>query len=215
VSFLRRDGSVHSTRHVAPATPVFEAAFAAFARGTLITTTRGPVAIEDLDPGMKIVTIERGPSPLLWIGSTSVRPSQGNGPSLTRIMAEALGMGRPMSDLLAGPGARLLQRNAVKGEQVLRPIRELIDGTHVIELRPPSAVQLYHIALHRHATITAAGLEMETYHPGPGFENTLPHHQFAPFMALFPHIDRPSDFGSLAHPRCPLDGKPSDGRMVG
>lgn len=212
---LRRDGAICRARHIAPATPAFEAAFTAFARGTLITTTRGPVAIEDLEPGMKIVTNERGPSPLLWIGSTSVRPSQGNGPSLTRIMSDALGMGRPMSDLMTGHGARILHRSAMTGEQALRPVRDLIDGTHVIELRPPSAVQLYHIALHRHATITAAGLEVETYHPGPGFENVLPHQQFAQFMALFPHVQRPSDFGALTHPRQPLRTAQSDGRMVG
>ncbi|MEB8387610.1 Hint domain-containing protein [Rhodobacteraceae bacterium KMM 6894] len=215
VSFLRRDGSVHSARHVAPATPAFEAAFTAFARGTLITTTNGPVAIEDLEPGLKIVTSERGPSPLLWIGSISVRPSQGSGPGLTRIMSDALGMGRPMSDLMTGPGARILHRNASTGEQTLRPIRDLIDGMQVIELRPPSAVQLYHIALQRHATITAAGLEVETYHPGPSFENILQYQQFAQFMSLFPHINRPSDFGSLAHPRRPLGDRPSEGRMVG
>lgn len=215
VSCLRRDGAIFKARHMGPATPAFEAAFTAFARGTLIMTTCGPVAVEDLDPGMKIVTNERGPSPLLWIGTTSVRPSQGDGPSLTRIMSDALGMGRPMSDLMTGPGARILHRDAQTCERALRPVRDLIDGTHVIELRPPSAVQLYHIALHRHATITAAGLEVETYHPGPGFENVLPHQQFAQFMGLFPHVQRPSDFGALAHPRQPLRAPRDPGRMVG
>ncbi|MCZ4352794.1 Hint domain-containing protein [Roseovarius aestuarii] len=215
VSSLRRDGAVVNSRIMAPATPAFEAAYTAFARGTLITTTRGPVAVEDLEPGMKIVTNERGPSPLLWIGTTSMRPSHDNGPSLTRIMSDALGIGRPMSDLMTGPGARILHRSPCAIDAALRPVRDLIDGNHVIELRPPSAVQLFHIALQRHATITAAGLEVETYHPGPGFENILPHQHFAQFMAMFPHIQRPSDFGSLAHPREPLRTTSSDGRMVG
>lgn len=218
MSYLRRDASIATARQVAPATPAFEAAFSAFARGTLITTTTGPVAVEDLEPGMKIVTNERGPSPLMWIGTMATRPCAGDGanggPGLTRIMPDALGMGRPMSDLMTGPGARILQRSPGMAEQCLRPVRDLIDGMHVIALSPPSAVQFYHIALHRHATITAAGVEMETYHPGPGFENVLPYQQFAQFMALFPHILRPSDFGALAHPRQPLRHPGSDGREV-
>ena len=53
---LREDGSVHETENIGPATPVFEKAFSAFARGTLIKTTTGPVAVEDLEPGMMLIT---------------------------------------------------------------------------------------------------------------------------------------------------------------
>jgi len=100
------------------------------------------------------------------------------------------------------------------GEEVLRPVQDLLDGMQVIELRPPSAVQLYHIALRRHSTVTAAGLPMETFHPGPGFENTLPYQYFDQFMSLFPHIARPSEFGALAHPRQPLRRRDGGGREV-
>lgn len=213
-AYLRRDGEISRARHVAPVMPMFQSAFSAFARGTLITTTDGPVAIEDLEPGVKIITNERGPSPLMWVGSMTLRPGERDGPSLTRIMSEALGMGRPMSDVLTGPGARILQRLPGMAEEVLRPVQDLHDGMHVIELRPPSAVQLYHISLRRHATVTAAGLSLETFHPGPGFENKLPYQYFDQFMALFPHVARPSDFGALAHPRQPLRRGTPGGRDV-
>ncbi|WP_113911909.1 Hint domain-containing protein [Roseovarius dicentrarchi] len=201
--FQRNDGSIEEARHILPAMPVFTAAFSAFARGTLIATTRGPVAVEDLQPGIKVLTNERGPSPLLWIGSMSLRPAPtpGGPARLTRIMTGALGMGRPMVDLMTGPGARIAQRGTARPDHVLRPVHDLIDGNSVIAITPPGTVDLYHIALHRHATITAAGLTVETYHPGPGFEAGLNHQQLAQFLALFPHIRRPADFGSLAHPR--------------
>jgi hypothetical protein len=208
VSYLRSDGAVRTQRYPAPATPAFLAAFSAFARGTLITTTRGPVAVEDLSPGMKLVTNERGPSPLLWIGAMTLMPDarlfDPGVPVLTRIMADALGIGRPMADFIAGPSARLLQRSPGLTDQMLQPVRDLVDGMQVIGLTPPSPVVLYHLALYRHATITAAGLPVETYHPGPGFEAALPHQDVATFLGLFPHVRKPSDFGSLAHPRQPL-----------
>ncbi len=214
VSWLRSDGRAMTARHMAPSTPPFEAAFSAFARGTLITTTQGPVAIEDLVPGMRVITHERGPSPLLWVGSMTTSPGihGGHGATLTRVMADSLGMARPMTDLMAGPGARTTQKLPGSREFCLRPVQDFIDGMNVISVTPPSAVRLYHLALHRHATITAAGLTVETFHPGPGFENTMSPDMVAQFMAMFPHLRRPADFGALAHPRQPLRG--SDGREV-
>jgi len=217
VSSLLSDGKVRSQRLVAPSSMMFQAAFSAFAHGTLITTTRGPVAVEDLTPGMKIVTNERGPSPLLWIGSMTMNPNttdfDPDTPRLTRIMADALGVGRPMPGFMAGPGARILKHGAGIQDKTLMPVREFVDGMNVIHVNPPSPVKLYHLALHRHATITAAGLDVETFHPGPGFENVLPHQDLTHFLSLFPHIRRPSDFGSLAYPRQPLR-KPSGQRDV-
>lgn len=204
MSWLRRDGAVETARQSAPALPLFQAAFSAFARGTLIGTASGPVAVEDLTPGMRILTKERGPSPLMWMGSMSHLPDETEAegePPLTRIMADAFGMGRPMPDVLAGPGARLMQRLAGATENTLRPVQSFRDGMGVIPVRPPSPVRLYHLALHRHATINVAGLVAETFHPGPGFESTISYEMRAQFMALFPHLRRPSEFGSLAHPR--------------
>ncbi|HEY9038822.1 MAG TPA: Hint domain-containing protein [Roseovarius sp.] len=204
--FQRSDGRIGEARHTVPAVPEFTAAFSAFAHGTLITTAHGPVAVEDLRPGMAILTNERGPEALLWIGSMLLRP--GDMPDgqtrLSRITTDALGPGRPMVDLMAGPDARIVQRGSGPSGQVLRPVNDLVDGNSVIALSPPGPVHLYHIALRRHATITAAGLAVETYHPGPGFETAVTLHRLSEFLALFPHIHRPSDFGSLAHPRRPL-----------
>lgn len=208
ISYLRSDGQVQRHRQTAPASPTFLAAFSAFARGTLITTAQGPVAVEDLEPGMKLITNERGPSPLLWIGSMMLAPQArlfGTGvPVLTRIMADALGMGRPMTDVVAGPSARLLHRSPGLADQILQPVHILADGVHVIGANPPSPVQLFHLALYRHATITVAGLPAETFHPGPGYEAALPYEDHATFLGLFPHVRKSSDFGSLAHPRQPL-----------
>ncbi|RKF16101.1 hypothetical protein D6850_00570 [Roseovarius spongiae] len=210
VQYLRRDGSIGAAHHRVPRTPPFLDAFTAFARGALIATTAGPVAVEDLTPGMWLHTNERGPSPLLWVGAMTMRPAacarEDAAPRLVRVMPDALGIGRPMADFMAGPGARIMRRIPGLLDETLYPVTDLVDGTHAIELRPPGAVHLYHLALHRHATITAAGLHVETFHPGPGFDQNLGAADLALFLGLFPHVSRPVDFGSLAHPRGPLKG---------
>ena len=45
-SALMPDLSISFKSHVAPATPLFEEACTAYARGTLIPTVRGPIAID-------------------------------------------------------------------------------------------------------------------------------------------------------------------------
>jgi len=53
---------------IAPAIPAFELAFAAMARGTLLAGPDGPVAIEDLRPGMLLETARKGACRIEWIG---------------------------------------------------------------------------------------------------------------------------------------------------
>ena len=54
VSSLLPNGGIAETRHIAPALPIFEDAFCAFTRGSLVETTQGPIAVEDLLPGDNI-----------------------------------------------------------------------------------------------------------------------------------------------------------------
>ena len=73
MSWLTPDGVESGTR-IAPAAAPFEEAFAAFARGTLIATEDGPVAVEDLVPGQQIVTADGASETLLWVGSMTLFP---------------------------------------------------------------------------------------------------------------------------------------------
>lgn len=213
ISHLTGDGRIDDCERVGPAIPLFEAAFSAFARGTLVATLDGPVAIEDLSPGMRVQTGRHGPCPVLWIGSMTLVPDamdlSEDSRRMTRIMADALGMGRPLADFMVGPGARLLTRPAglrgkSSGEQVLTPARHVADGVQIIDILPPRPLALYHLCLRDHDTILAQGLEAETYHPGPDPDRTLGPALMEQFMGLFPHLRKPADFGPLAFARLPL-----------
>ncbi|WP_375186134.1 Hint domain-containing protein [Pseudooceanicola sp.] len=205
-SYLTPEGDVWYDDVRAPATPEFQCAFNALAHGSLIATTEGEVAIEDLRPGMKAITIEHGAQPILWIGSMTHMPDPNGARFLTRVTADRFAAGAPPMDLLCGPGARLLHRPArlrslADHRPVYTPLRDFIDGDSVIAIAPRMAIDTYHIALQRHATIRVGGLDLETFHPGMTVLDQMGNNTRDLFVSMFPHIRRATDFGPLAHPR--------------
>ncbi|WP_057792233.1 Hint domain-containing protein [Roseovarius atlanticus] len=215
MAYLRPDGTAGWTDQIAPATPIFDSAFSAFSHGTLLHTPDGQVAVQDLEPGMSVSTAEHGPSRVLWIGSMTLVPAAAgldhSACRLTRIMPDTFGLGRPEANLTAGPGARILSRppglrDSFGRERVLTPASDLVDGMNVIELVPPRPVTVYHLCLRHHAILRASGIEVESFHPGPGFERAMGPNMLALFLSLFPHVKKPADFGSICHPRLPLQG---------
>lgn len=206
---LRADGSLYIGQDKAPATPLLDSAFSAFARGTLIQTTQGEIAVEDLHPGDMVQTSIGEPAALVWIGSSNFVPSEvGRRTKLVRIMTDAFGPARPGSFLTVGPSARILKTpphlRADAGEaRLLSPVSAFVDGVQVIEVSPPTSVRLFHLCLTRHAVIQANGIEMETFHPGAHAPRQVSHAARDRFLGLFPRIGHVTDFGPLAHPRVP------------
>lgn len=214
VACLDAHNAIQTSSHVAPALPLFEAATSAFARGTLISTPSGPVAIEDLAPGDWVTTLNGDPAPIQWIGSTKYLPDSISGQSsitgLTRILADTFGMSRPMSSLLTGPAARILHtpdqlRATAGGAKMLTPVHSFVDGVNVIAVKPPTPVQLFHFCLPRHSVIDAGGLEMETFHPGAGATHSVSLNLRNIYLSMFHHIRYMSDFGQMAYPHAPGD----------
>ena len=209
VAALREDQKMHVAQFKAPAMPLFDSAFSAFARGSLMSTTQGYVAIEDLLPGDNLHTSSGEAAKILWIGSSAFVPAAPDRRMpLVRIMADTFGVSRPSSFLTVGPSARLLQtphhlRGNQGGTQMFTHASEFVDGVNVIEICPPTPVQMFHICLTRHAAITVGGMEMETYHPGSIATKEVSSEMRDLFLSMFPHIAHSSDFGPLAHPRAP------------
>ncbi|ETX13597.1 hypothetical protein OCH239_09505 [Roseivivax halodurans JCM 10272] len=206
---LRADLTVVHVAVTAPALPVFEEATAAFARGTVLQTTLGPVAVEDLRPGDYVETTT-GPEPVVWIGGTSFVPgvrSEGSAlTGLTRVVEDALAPGRPDSDLILGPGARMMVENArlktlIGLSRVLVPVSDYRDGERFVPVTPAGTVRLYHLATRRHALIRVGGMLMETYHPGTGIRRQLGEAHAETFLTLFPHLRGLDGFGELSLPR--------------
>ncbi|MEM8591697.1 MAG: Hint domain-containing protein [Pseudomonadota bacterium] len=202
VAYLAANGDGHVAARLAPATALFEAPFMGFARGTLIATPEGSVAIEDVQPGMCVVTVDGGPQTVLWKGATTLVPgasgqSEESG-RLVRIPAEMMGPARPSHDLLLAKGARVYQ--ASRG--IMVPSGDLIDGEAAFAVIPPSPVRVFHLALKQHACIRACGVEVETFHPGAHVGKALTRPEIkALYASLFPHLRGVEEFGPLRFPR--------------
>ncbi len=211
VAYLTLRGEIEQFTTRAPATPVFEDAFMAFARGTLIATENGQTAVEDLEPGMLVRTDSEQLRPLLWIGSTTLIPSAfsekpGESPRLTRIASDTFGLDRPAPDLVLGPRARALYRSTrcremLGADKAFAPAHALMDGINVIGLNPLAPIQLYHLFLHGQQVIRANGIEVESYHPGQHIESMMDPEDGEEFLGLFPWITRFDRFGPMRIPR--------------
>ncbi len=144
-----------------------------FVTGTRIGTAAGPRPVETLRPGAVVLTLDHGPQPVLWAGSTPV----GGTPRATlpafapvRIRADAFGPGRPARDLHVSRQHRILvggwRAELLFGtDEALFPAAGLIDGRAIAPDRPAGAWSYHHILLPRHGIVFAEGLAAETLLP--------------------------------------------------
>jgi hypothetical protein len=132
---------------------------ACFAAGTSIQTVRGPMPVEHLTPGMRVLTQRGDAVEIVWIGQRDVDCRQH--PDLgtvcpVRVLAGAFRPGTPSRDLWLSPD------HAVFVEGVLIPVHRLINGGTIRQMAVP-AVTYYHVELPHHDVILAEDLPVESY----------------------------------------------------
>lgn len=158
-----------------------------FTRGARILTPAGERGIEDLRPGDLVETLDNGPQPIRWIGS-SRRAAQGDlAPVLIR--AGVLGNER---DLRVSPQHRMLlsgwQVNLLFGEdEVLVPAKALINGNTILQ-DPGGVVEYFHMLFDRHEVVWAEGAPSESFHPGQQGWKAIDHAARAEILGLFPEL---------------------------
>ena len=213
VVHLLPNGDIDDFTRIAPATRAFEDSFGALARGALLKTDRGIVAIEDILPGDKVKTVTNDFQTVLWRGAMMLVPNAAGQDArmgrLIRFSADSLGIGRPMPDLMLGPSARLYHRSPtlqrVTGhEAAFVPASDFVDGVNIIEVRPQTPVQVFQLGFAAHERIAVNGVEVDSHNPGARHELGLRGDMLELYLALFPHIERIEDFGMLMHPRLSL-----------
>lgn len=207
VAHLTKDNQIEDLTILAPANPTFESCFGAIARGGVVATDQGMLAVEDLLPGDMVKTVDNGFQPLIWKGSINLVPGQiDSGLGLLRIATDSFGAGHPMPDLVLGSYARTFHasdaiRRRLSREGAFVPVADLVDGIHVIEIRPVAAVRLYQLGFELHERVAVNGVEIETLHPGPTHQMRLPREHMNIPGTLFPHKPHLDDFGLMRFPR--------------
>jgi T5SS/PEP-CTERM-associated repeat protein len=132
---------------------------ACFAAGTRIATETGLAAVEDLRVGDQVIADGGEAQPVVWIGQRKVNCGAHPKPTAVwpvRVRTGAFGQNVPVRDLYLSPD------HAVFVNNVLVPVRLLINGTSIAQVRRPT-VTYYHVELPRHAVILAEGLTVESY----------------------------------------------------
>jgi len=130
-----------------------------YAAGTRIATDRGPVPVERLRPGDRVVSAFGGTVPVLWVGRRHVDCRRHPRPTEAwpvRVCAGAFGASVPQRNLHLSPD------HGIYAEGVLIPVRYLINGTTVAQ-QAVDEVTYFHVELPQHDVIFAEGLPAESY----------------------------------------------------
>lgn len=152
-----------------------------FCPGTLISTPRGAVAVEDLRIGDEILTIEGKAVAVKWVGKRRVHSlfARQCDALPIQISAGALGDGLPQRDLFVSPD------HAMYVEGCLVQAAALVNGSTIRRVAHWTGdVQYLHIETENHDLICAEGAATET------FVNTDTRKRFdnhAEYEALYPN----------------------------
>ncbi|TMV05521.1 Hint domain-containing protein [Ruegeria sediminis] len=161
-----------------------------FTPGTMIRTPDGERAIEDLQPGDLVETVDSGPQPVLWIGRTRVAAEGKLAP--VRFEAGVLGLSRP---LLVSPQHRMLiddwRAEYFFGfDEVLVAAHSLVNGTTVTR-EEGGEVEYIHLLFADHEMIVSNGAISESYFPGHALSRSDRETQ-AELLSLFPELTTPT-----------------------
>ncbi len=148
--------------------------FVCFADGTQIATRWGPVAVEDLQVGDEVLTMDNGYQHIQWAGSCLLGAADlGANPNLRpiRIQAGALGPDLPQQDLLVSPQHRVLVRSIVAQRmfdtsEILVPANKLTDLNGIDIDQEVTSVIYNHFLLERHEIVFSNGAPTESLFTG-------------------------------------------------
>ncbi len=193
VEFLDQDGNVIGTMTFSN----IESVVACFTPGAMILTEAGEVAVEDLQPGDRVLTRDHGYQAIRWVGRRDLTAAElAVEPRFNPVLiaAGALGAGVPHRDMAVSPQHRMLvtgpQSELLFGEhEVLVAAKHLV-GRAGIEQRLTLGVSYIHILFDAHEIVRADGAWSESFQPGAQTLGGMDADQRAEILALFPELRR-------------------------
>ena len=165
-------------------------------RGTLVTTDRGDVPVEDLKSGCKVLTKDNGFQELIFslsqvIDKNTLEQNEKLYP--VRIMAGALGSGLPKRDLLVSRQHRIAVRSRIckrmfgSETALVAAIRlSYLPGIFIDDT--VDVVEYFHLIFRKHEVIFAEGAPTESFLINFKNMNKLNRLQREEMAAIFPEV---------------------------
>ncbi len=153
------------------------------------------LAVESLQPGDLVLTLDDGPQPVRWVGQRRMRLTDLMAdPSLqpVEIPAGALQPGVPDCPIRISPQHRVLFGGAecelyFGTEEVLVPAIQMVGHRGVSQRLQP--VTYIHVMFDRHQIVRTHGLWSESFQPGARTLRGMPDPQRDELLRLFPKLE--------------------------
>ncbi|MGD7070961.1 Hint domain-containing protein [Acetobacter sp. AAB5] len=139
---------------------------ACFLAGSMIRTSSGDVAVEDIRIGDAIVAFDWRNNtdivrPVVWVGKAHVNVRHGLADDEAgwpvRILKDAIADGVPYKDML------ITAEHCLFFKDRFVPVRMLVNGVSIFYDKSISSYDYYHVETERHSVITADGMLTESY----------------------------------------------------
>ena len=166
-----------------------------YLEGTSIATPEGEIAVQNLDIGDRVLTIDGAVKSIVWVGFGRALAPRGRRSAATPIIVRkgALSDNVPYRDLYITKGHSLFL------DGVLIPAEFLVNHRSIVWDDYAREVTVYHIELEDHDVLLANGAPAETYRDdenrwlfqnGPTSPSQMPKPPFAPVLTGGPIVDR-------------------------
>lgn len=161
-----KDGNYYTASSFSSSADGSNAVLTCFLAGSMILTTQGVVAVEDLQMGDEVLAFDwqRGEDvvrPLVWVGKAHavVRPHLPDDEAgyPVRILKNALADGVPFKDML------ITAEHCLFFEDKFIPARMLVNGSSIFYDKSILSYDYYHVETAEHSVLTADGTLTESY----------------------------------------------------
>ncbi len=176
------------------AAPSVPRATPCFTPGTMITTQRGEIPVEQISAGDRVVTRDNGIQTVRWVGKTQMFLHDFQvDPHLLPVFIQqgSLGKGLPERDMMVSPNHRFLVTNSratvrYSEREVLVAAKHLAaQGIHTVQ---SSGTTYIHFMCDRHEVVLSNGVWTETFHPDDTSLKGIGNAQRLEILELFPEL---------------------------
>lgn len=175
-----------------------------FTPGSLITTQRGAIPVEQLVVGDRVITRDNGMQPVRWVGKTQLFQFDFQvDPHLMPILIRkgALGKGLPERDMMLSPNHRVLVAN----ERTTLRFREhevLVAAKHLtakgVHSGQSAGTTYIHFMCDRHELVLADGIWTESFQPDDQSLKGIGNAQRLEIFEIFPDLKTEAGRASYA-----------------